>query len=122
MIEAPDVRAVYIDTLGTFNPSLLQSLLSQYATSSSETLDRIHLMTALDMVTLIESCESVRRSLEELVPIDILVIDTIANPLSILMNKGQLQGNLHHRLSILIARPCFDAIIYSPASTYNGSI
>lgn len=54
-------------------------------------------MTALDMVTLIESCESVKKSLTELVPIEILVIDTIANPLSILMNKGQLQGHLLSR-------------------------
>ena len=90
----PDVRAVYIDTLGTLNPSILQALLSRYPDASPSILDRIHLVTALDMVSLVDSCESIKKSLTELVPIEMLVIDTIANPLSLLMNKGQLQG--HH--------------------------
>jgi RecA/RadA recombinase len=85
------VEAVYIDTLGTYNPSLLQSLSAQYP-SDDNVLDRIHLMRAFDMVTLIEACESIKASLSHLVPIELLVIDTIANPISLLMNKGQLQG------------------------------
>ena len=89
----PDVRAVYIDTLGTLNPSILQALLSRYPDASPSILDRIHLVTALDMVSLVDSCESIKKSLTELVPIEMLVIDTIANPLSLLMNKGQLQGH-----------------------------
>jgi len=89
----PDVRAVYVDTLGTFNPSILQSLLSRYPDASPTILDRIHLVTALDMVSLVDSCESIKKSLTELVPIEMLVVDTIANPLSLLMNKGQLQGH-----------------------------
>ena len=85
------VQAVYIDTLGTYNPSLLQSLLPRYSTDST-ILNRIHLMTAFDMISLIEACNRIKRSLSENAPIELLVIDTIANPLSILMNKGQLQG------------------------------
>jgi len=83
---------VYIDTLGTYNPSLLQSLLAHHPSPRSDVLDRINLMTALDMFSLIDACESVKKSLMNRVPIEILVIDTIANPLSLLMNKGQIQG------------------------------
>jgi len=49
-------------------------------------------MTAFDMITLIEACESIKHSLSQSVPIELIVIDTIANPISLLMNKGQLQG------------------------------
>ena len=49
-------------------------------------------MKAFDMVSLIETCEKIKLSLEEGIKISILVIDTIANPISLLMNKGQLQG------------------------------
>jgi hypothetical protein len=49
-------------------------------------------MTAFDIVSLIEACEIVKKSLSELIPIELLVIDTIADPISLLMNKGQLQG------------------------------
>ena len=55
-------------------------------------LDRIHLMTALDMVSLVEACETIKESVTQRVPIELLVIDTISNPISLLMNKGQLQG------------------------------
>jgi hypothetical protein len=51
-------------------------------------------MRAFDMVSLIEACEKIKESLSQLVPIELLVIDTIANPISLVMNKGQLQGYL----------------------------
>jgi hypothetical protein len=89
---------VYIDTLGTYNPSLLQSLLARYPSSITAVLDRIHLMTALDMIGLIEACEAVKQSLSQLVPIELLVIDTIASPILLLMNKGQLQGYVENDL------------------------
>jgi RecA/RadA recombinase len=92
--STPDVEAVYIDTLGTYNPALLQSLLPRHSTDDT-ILNRIHLMTAFDMIGLIEACETIKQSLSRFVPIEILVIDTIANPLSLLMNKGQLQGAFH---------------------------
>lgn len=92
MSSKTNVRAVYIDTLGTYNPSLLQSLLAGYPSSDPALLDRIHLMTAFDIVSLIDACETVKKSLSDLIPIELLVIDTIAHPISLLMNKGQLQG------------------------------
>jgi hypothetical protein len=49
-------------------------------------------MRAFDMVSVIEACEKIKLSLSQLVPIELLVIDTIANPISLLMNKGRLQG------------------------------
>jgi len=55
-------------------------------------LERIHLMHAFDMVTLVEACESIQRSLSERVPIELVVIDTVANPISLLMNRGQIEG------------------------------
>jgi RecA/RadA recombinase len=88
----PSVEAVYIDTLGTYSPSLPQSLLQHYPSAEPSLLDRMRLMRAFDMVSLIEACEKIKESLSQLVPIELLVIDTIANPISLLMNKGQLQG------------------------------
>jgi hypothetical protein len=58
-------------------------------------------MTAFDMISLIETCEKIKSSLAEgNTSISVLVIDTIANPISLLMNKGQLQGT---PLSTLLA-------------------
>jgi hypothetical protein len=91
--SAPTGEAVYIDTLGTYNPSLLESLLPRHSTDGA-ILSRIRLMPAFDMISLIEACENIKQSLSQLVPIELLVIDTIANPLSLLMNKGQLQGTM----------------------------
>ena len=54
-------------------------------------------MRALDMVSLIEACENIKQALSKLFPIELLVIDTISNPISLLMNKGQLQGNIPTR-------------------------
>jgi RecA/RadA recombinase len=84
-------EAVYIDTLGTFNPALLGSLLSHYSTDTS-ILDRIHLMTAFSMADLLDACEKIKNSISEGSPIQFIVIDTITNPLSLELNKGQLQG------------------------------
>ena len=44
------------------------------------------------MVELIESCEKVKESLSQRIPIELLVIDTVTNPLSLVMNKGQWEG------------------------------
>ena len=92
--STPDVQAVYIDTLGTFNASLLRNLLPKYSTSETRVLDRVHLMRALDMITLIEACESIKRSLADSLPIELLIIDTIANPISLVMSKGQVHGTV----------------------------
>ena len=82
-------------------------------------LDRIRLVTALDMITLIEACETIKQSLSELVPIQLLVIDTIANPISLLMNKGQLQGRMAQNKPD--CRPRFNAIIYPPSPSYDDT-
>ena len=92
LTTTPNVEAVYIDTLGTYSPSLPQSLLHHYPSAEPTLLNRMRLMRAFDMVNLIEACEKIKESLSQLVPIELLVIDTIANPISLLMNKGQLQG------------------------------
>ena len=89
LISVPVIEAVYIDTLGTYDPSHLQSLMR---TDDISVLERIHIITAFDMVNLFEACETVKQYLNQLVPIEILIIDTIANPMSALMNKGQPQG------------------------------
>ena len=95
LVEESEAEAVYIDTLGTYNPNLLLSLLTRYE-ADKDILERIHLMTAFDMISLIETCEKIKATLEERnKSIRILVIDTIANPISLLMNKGQLQGPPH---------------------------
>jgi RecA/RadA recombinase len=90
--STPEAQAVYIDTLGTFNASLLRNLLPSYSTSETAILDRIHLMRTLDIVTLIEACENVKQSLADSLPIELLIIDTIANPISLIMSKGHVHG------------------------------
>ena len=92
MSSTPEIEAVYIDTLGTYNPSLLQSLLPRYPEADPTILERIHLMTAFDMISLVEVSDTIKKSLLQGAPIELLVIDTIANPISLIMNKGQLQG------------------------------
>src|SRR5438046_6385918 len=77
-------------------------------------------MTALDMVSLVEACDTIKKSLSELVPIELLVIDTIANPISLLMNKGQLQGPVPQSKANF--RPRFDAIIYPFPPSYDDTI
>ena len=116
----PDAQAVYIDTLGTYSPSLPQSLLPPNPPSDLAILDRINLMTALDMVTLIEACQTIGRSLSRLIPIELLIIDTIANPISLVINKGQLQG--FTASSQLTGRSCFDAILLRSPSSDNNAI
>jgi hypothetical protein len=62
-------------------------------------------MKAFDMVSLTETCEKIKESLEGGKEISMVIMDTIANPISLLMNKGQLQG-----LSRSLSNP---AILYN---------
>ena len=118
LASAPDVHAVYIDTLGTYNPSLFQSLLP--TSSDPAVLDRIHLMTALNMVTLVEACEQIKQSLSQMVPIELLVIDTISSPVSLVMNKGQLHGHalmqsFTHLLRVMTAQYSLTTLLINAA-------
>ena len=78
-------------------------------------------MTALNMVTLVEACEQVKQSLSQKVPIELLVIDTISSPISLVMNKGQLQGTLLPQNNLMI-RARIDAIVQSSPSSDNDTI
>jgi len=121
LASTPNVQAVYIDTLGTYNPALLQSLLPD--SSDPSVLDRIHLMTALNMVSLVEACEQIKQSLSQMVPIELLVIDTISSPVSLVMNKGQLQGTPPlPKQTLLMTRSRIDAIVQSSSSIDNYTI
>ena len=75
------------------------------------------------MVSLIEACENIKQALSEL-PIELLVIDTISNPISLLMNKGQMQGNNPdlQRMGNDKSRPCVNAIIYKSLTINDDTI
>jgi hypothetical protein len=83
---------MYIDTLGTYNPSLFESLLAEGPSSDPAVLERVRLVTVFDIFSLIDACKALETSLSNRAPIRFLVIDTMASPISLLMNKGQLQG------------------------------
>ncbi|CUS12841.1 unnamed protein product, partial [Tuber aestivum] len=113
--------AAWVDTLGTFSPSLLQQVVSSRTNNDSKTtssiLDRVQIMRVFDIHGLIEAVDELRTghldrerhqrvvndsedeaSEEEELPPEpfngtrAIVIDTISQPITSLMTAGPLQA------------------------------
>ncbi|PUU80479.1 hypothetical protein B9Z19DRAFT_1079489 [Tuber borchii] len=113
--------AAWVDTLGTFSPSLLQQVVSSRTSNDSKTtsnvLDRVQIMRVFDIHGLMEAIDELRTghldrekrqrvindsedeaSEEEEPPPEpfngtrVIVIDTISQPITTLMTTGPLQA------------------------------
>lgn len=80
----------------------------------------MRLLRAFDMVSVIEACEKIKSHLSQLVPIELLVIDNIANPISLLMNKGRLQGYIF--CIWFNGRSRVNAVVYKCSSTNDYTV
>lgn len=101
-------QAVIVDTIDSLRPEVLAHLVHEQG-GDAAMLDRIQVMRTLSIYGILEATREIASKLSDTAlatlsdadRIGIVVFDTIANPLGLLMQKGQQEG---HALMISVMR------------------